>query len=366
VADSLRYVSYDAAGVWKLITDAYLEAGGDPLYPGDEKEMLLRSVQAVAAQVLASVDTALKMQTLRYALGDYLDIIGDNRACARMEATQATGRVRITMQPTGLQDTLPEGTAMTVDGNVNFELAEDVAVTGFEQVSEAAVRCQTAGVIGNAVAEGTPLQLLAGHPAVVSIVLVEETGGGQDREGDESYRERIRLSGMGEVTTGPATQYEAAARAVSSRILDAKASRIAAGQVGVALLLDSDEGAAAVISAVESALNDENVRPLTDQVTVGLAVEKTYTMNVEVTVEAAGGGSALSEAVTEWQQWQGGAIGRAFNPDRLMSMLYTAGAVRVRWLSGSGFDGGDAVYTPVAWNAHCMGEVTLTTVQGGE
>ena len=68
----LHYVTYDPDAIWKEMMLAYITAGGDVLYPGDEKEMLLRSVQADIVQVFAGVDNALRMQTLRYAVGDYL------------------------------------------------------------------------------------------------------------------------------------------------------------------------------------------------------------------------------------------------------------------------------------------------------
>ena len=43
----LHYLTYDPEAIWDEMHDAYIEAGGEALYPGDEKEMLLRSVQAV-------------------------------------------------------------------------------------------------------------------------------------------------------------------------------------------------------------------------------------------------------------------------------------------------------------------------------
>jgi uncharacterized phage protein gp47/JayE len=81
------------------------------LYPGDEKELLLRGVQAMITQVFAGVDNALRMQTLRYAVGDYLGVLGEQRNCERIQASAATAVVQITFQATGQAKTLKTGTA---------------------------------------------------------------------------------------------------------------------------------------------------------------------------------------------------------------------------------------------------------------
>ena len=49
----IHYLTYDPDEIWNEMITAYVEAGGDVLYPGDEKEMLLRGVQAMITQVFA-------------------------------------------------------------------------------------------------------------------------------------------------------------------------------------------------------------------------------------------------------------------------------------------------------------------------
>ena len=80
----IHYLTYDPEEIFQEMNLAYIQAGGDILYPGDEKEMLLRGVQAMIVQVFAGVDAALRMDTLRYAVGDYLDIYGEKRNCVRL------------------------------------------------------------------------------------------------------------------------------------------------------------------------------------------------------------------------------------------------------------------------------------------
>ena len=46
----IHYLAYDPEEIWTEMAMTYIDAGGDVLYPGDEKEMLLRGVQAMITQ----------------------------------------------------------------------------------------------------------------------------------------------------------------------------------------------------------------------------------------------------------------------------------------------------------------------------
>ena len=93
----LHYLTYDPDEILKDMMFAYTVAGGDLLYPGDEKEMLLQAMLQIMVQAFAGIDNALRMDTLRYAVRDYLDIYGEKRNCIRIPAQAATATVKITM-----------------------------------------------------------------------------------------------------------------------------------------------------------------------------------------------------------------------------------------------------------------------------
>ena len=358
----LHYVTFDPDEIWDEMMLAYVEAGGDILYPGDEKDMLLHSVLADIVQVFAGVDNALRMQTLRYATGDYLDVLGELRSCERIDATAATATVTITTNATGQTDTLAAGTAMTADGELFFLLIEDLEVSGYAQSFNVEVIADRTGSAGNGLVAGTQMQLQSTHPAISSIIVATDAVGGQEREDDETYRERIRQHGLSSVTTGPASQYEAAAKAVSSVIIDAKAVNLGAGSVGIYLILSDDTGSSALIQSVLDALNAEDVRPLTDSISVQLAEEIDYTLDVHYTSDSSSATrSAIAAAVSDYVAWQDEVIGRPFNPDRLMTAIYQAGATRVTWGEDSVFDGSSVIeYTEIEPTQHCKGTITLT------
>ena len=360
----LHYVTYDPDEIWTEMMLSYVEAGGDILYPGDEKEMLLRSVLADIIQVLAGVDNALRMQTLRYAVGEYLDVLGEQRNCPRITAAAATATVGITTNATGEIGTLAAGTAMSADGEVFYLLTEDVTLTGYAQTFNVEVVADRAGSIGNGLLSGTQMQLTVTNAAIASIVATSDATGGQEEEEDETYRERIRQYSLASVTTGPARQYEAAAKAVSSEILDAKAINLSAGSVGIYLILRSQTGAEAILESVREALSATDTRPLTDSVNVYQAGVRTYALNVQY---ACDNSSAVYEAITQafedYLDWQNNTIGRAFNPDRLMAALYQAGCTRVVWGEGSRFGPyGPVVYTEIGETEHCVGTITPSLI----
>lgn len=361
----LHYVTYDPKAIWLEMMMAYIEAGGDILYPGDEKEMLLRSVLADIVQVFAGIDNALRMQTLRYAVGDYLDVIGELRSCERIQAAAAKATISIVTNATGVSETLEAGTAVTADGTLFYLLDEDIALSGYQQTFTASVTADRTGSVGNGLLNGTPMHMQTPHPAINCIIAASDATGGQEKEEDDYYRERIREYGLASISTGPARQYEAAAKAVSSVIVDAKAINLGAGQVGICLILSDTTGAAALLEAVAEALNGEDVRPLTDTISVYQATNIPYTLNVEYMADNSSATvQAIADAVDAYQAWQENTIGTPFNPDRLMASIYQAGATRVLWGTGSNFNGGAVEYTPIAENARCKGTITLTAIGG--
>mgnify|MGYP003571269337 CR=1 FL=1 len=358
----LHYLTYDPDEIWDEMTKTYIEEGGDILYPGDEKEMLLRAVLADIVLVFAGVDNALRMQTLRYAVGTYLDVVGENRDCERIEASAATATVKITTKATGSPSVMAAGTKMTADGEIFYLLQEDVTLSGYQESIIASVIADRTGSVGNGLLTGMEMGLSIPNDAIDNIIVTTDAVGGNEKEEDEVYRERIRTSGLATVLTGPERQYEEKAKAVSSVIVDAKAVNLTDGTVGVYLILSTETGAAALIESVKDALSPVNVRPLTDTVYVYEATDIPYTLNVEVKSDGSSSvTAAIADAVAEYQEWQDSTIGLAFNPDRLMAAIYQAGATRVTWGEGSCFDTSGAVeYTEIGRTQRCKGIITLT------
>ena len=259
---------------------------------------------------------------------------------------------------------------MTADGEVFYLLTEDLELDGTAQTLTAEVQADRTGSVGNALYAGVEMQLAVSDEAINQIVTTVDAAGGEDEEEDDVYRERIRTYGLTAISTGPKHQYEAVAKKVSSEIIDAKAlgandiETIPDGEVHLYLVFSSDTGKAAIMQAVLDALNEDDVRPLTDHVFVHEADSIPYTLNVQYSADSSTNVAAAVQAAAEsYKEWQEGTIGLAFNPDRLMAALYTAGCTRVIWGSGSNFNGtGEVTYTEIGKTERCKGTITLTAV----
>lgn len=356
----LHFINYDPELIWEQAMYAYIAAGGDILYPGDAKEMLLRAVQAMMAQELAAVDNALKMDTLQFSVRGYLDIYGQKKFCTRIAAQQARCTAEITFRAGGGGRTIAAGTALTADGERLYLLASDLTADGSGGTIRTEIICKEPGAAGNGLIAGTQMQFMVPEPGVVSIYAARDAAGGQDEEDDETYRERIHTFGMLSTTTGTKEGYEAAAMGVSGEIIDAETLNTGAGRVTTYLIVRDETRADELIERVKTAQSPLDKRPLTDAPEVQLAVEKPYRLIAQYRTEGADDISgALNQAVAEYQKWQDETIGRTFNPDKLMAMLYQAGAMRVVWGEGSHFGGGAVQYSEIDKNARCRGEITL-------
>lgn len=380
----IHYLSYDPDAMWNEMMSIYAAAGGDVLFPGDEKYILLRSVQQMLIAAYAAHDNAARMRTQRYAVGDYLDLIGEGMRLPRVEAKAAQTTLAVTIKAASTTVSVAAGTQYTCNGMLVFETSEEAARTcaaGEEVTLSIPAVCTTEGIAGNGVAAGTLLQAMGNEAHVLRVELLSDSAGGSERETDEEYRERMEESSYIDTTTGPASQYRAQALAVSSEIMDARAVAdseysedgvgteygLAKGQVMVSLLFDEameESDRADLIGEVKSALSAQEARPLTDVVLVQEAERVPFSLTVHFAVDEARTGALVSRtqviaAAEEYAAWQCAQLGRAFDPYRLISMLYSAGCSRVEIDEASTVNGGAVVYTSIKPTQAMQGSVVM-------
>ena len=105
-------------------------------------------------------------------------------------------------------------------------------------------------------------------------------------ESNDSLRRRVQLSFEGFSTAGPEGAYVFHSLGSDARVLDADARSPVPGQVVVAVLSRVGSGVAPsdLLAAVNAALSDEDVRPLTDQVLVESAAIVNYAITAQLTL----------------------------------------------------------------------------------
>ncbi|MFX1735403.1 baseplate J/gp47 family protein [Paraburkholderia sp. A1RI_3L] len=116
------------------------------------------------------------------------------------------------------------------------------------------------------------------------------------KEDDEDLRRRVQLAPHGFSVAGPGAAYESKALAVDGRLLDARASRPAPGDVLVTLLSREGDGTASdtLCDAVAAALSAEDERPLNDTVVVASAQIVPYRIRAKGYTRSAVGADVLT------------------------------------------------------------------------
>lgn len=127
------------------------------------------------------------------------------------------------------------------------------------------------------------------------------------KEDDDPFRERIQLAYEGLTTAGPRNSYILHARNASGLVADATAESPAPCCVTVTVLGLEGEGVAPpeLLATVAAALNDDDVRPVGDRVTVQSAQVIPYQINAILHMVSAGpeADASLAEAKSRLAAW---------------------------------------------------------------
>ena len=302
----------------------------------DAESLKLYAVSVVLYQMYLHIDMAGKMDLLKYAYGDFLDNLGALRSVTRLEASAATCTVRFTLSAEQSSAvTIPAETRVS-NGDLYFEVDETTEIAAGDTYADVTCTCQTEGEEGNGLLAGTITTLVDPIAYVDSVTNIDETTGGSDIEDDDSFAERIYLAPSSYSVAGPKDAYVYYAQSYSTAIGDVEVTSPEPCEVEVRVLmadgsLPSDE----VLEGIAETLSADDIRPLTDQVTVlapseqEFDIEFTYYINNSDADTAVAIQTAVAEAVEEYIEWQTYTIGKDINPSYLTKLIMDAGAKRV-------------------------------------
>ena len=303
----------------------------------DPATLTLYACSVVLYQALLYVDRAGKQDLIKYSYGEFLDNLAGNRRVTRQQATAARTTIRFTLS--AVRDYaigIPAGTRATNGDGVYFmteEYAE--AAAGAEFVDVDAI-CTEVGIKGNNFLKGQINVLVDPLPYIESIANITDTSGGTDLEDDTSLAERTYLAPSGYSTAGPQDAYTYWAKTYNTEIGSVRPVSIqAAGKATIYILMrDGKLPGDEVIEGLQEFLRNEEIRPMTDLVTVSAPTVKTY--NLELTyyigrsnkAQATAIQSRVTEAIAAYNRWQTTEIGRDINPSELIRRIREAGAKR--------------------------------------
>ena len=321
--------------------EAYMtEATGKPytLPRVSRDRFKLYAAAAQIYQAMKYVDIKGKMDTVKYSVGDFLDLLGAFRCGAtRNQAAAAVTTIRFTLSAARASVTaIPQGTRIAA-GQLFFETSVYTEIPAGDLTADIPATCMTAGETGNGLAPGELKTLVDPVPYVQSVENTSTSSGGADRESDESFAARIFIAPGKYSTAGSRNGYEYHVQDYSSAIGGVHVSSDqAAGTVDIVFVMaDGSLPSAEMISAMSQHMSAETIRPMNDLVTVRAPAEVKYTVSLTYYINqsdnnrAAAIQQAVSAAVDSYIAWQR-KIGRDINPSKLLALVMGAGAKRAQ------------------------------------
>lgn len=307
------------------------------LQPADESSLILNACAVYMFQGFQFVQRAGEQNMLGMSYGNALDQLGALAGVTRKDAQAAVCTLKFTLSEKRTSVTsIPQGTMASASGQVYFATTEYVEIPAGQLSVEVPAACTVTGEVGNGYAAGAITTMIDRIGYVESVTNVNATAGGADIESDESLADKIFLAPSGFSVAGPTDAYAYFCKAHNSQIDDVYVDSPAPGSVVVYITMEGSKlPEEAVIEDLEEYLKDDQVRPLTDNVSVSAPQTVDYSVSVKYWINrsSAGQAAALQEdieaAVQSYIEWQQAKIGRDINPDQLIQMMVAAGAKRV-------------------------------------
>lgn len=347
---------------------------GETLYPGDERFMFGEGVAALQVTLNTKFNDQARQRMLRYARGVVLDYLGEFLGVYRLQASPAYATFRFTVSAVQTANiVISQGTRITADGTVYFATDENAVLQAGDTYVDVDATCQTAGSAYNDYSVGSVATLVDLIPYIQSVSNTTVTTGGDDgepytTEGDNRFRNRIRLAPAARTTAGPKASYEYFALSADPDIIDVYVDCPEATPTVVdiyALMTGGELPDDDALKKITEACNPDDRRPMTDKVTAKKPTQKNYGISIKYYISAADEADAIAAieddggAIDQYIEWQCSELGRDINPDELRKFVLVPGDGKT---GAYRIDVTAPIYTAIADTevAHFSGSLTVS------
>jgi len=320
----------------ELIAD-YEQVMNEPLGLSDPMRLFLNCQAVWFTQLRFLIDFTGKQNLLTYAEGEYLNAQGDLRGVPRLTALPAKTTLKFTLKENQInQVIIPSETKVSSSDGFVFITTETGKINAGDMECEVLGIAAISGKIGNAYDIGSVVNIADNLTFPVSVTNTDKVSGGADYENDEHYRERIILSMERFSTAGAVEAYRYHTLSSNPAIEDVSVISPAPGQVNLYILMEgARQPTNQEINRTYNHVNDEKVRPLTDNVTVMGPIPEMfhigltyYISRTDLTKEQTII-NRVNNAINNYITWQCEKIDRDINPSKLVADIISAGAKRV-------------------------------------
>ncbi len=343
MATDYSFVETDSAKLYTDIIGSLMEACDEPLYPGDERRVFGEGLVYVFTSLYNLFDDRAKQRTLAGARGAVLDAIGYRYRVERAAPSHASATFRFSVSAAQSGNiVIPAGTRITTDGTIYFSTTAAGVLAAGEMFVDLLGVCSEGGASYNGYAPGTIGTMVDLIPFVSTAENITASSGGDDgepytTEGDDRYRERIRLAPAA-FSPGTFSGYRFYALAADPDIVavEIDCPEDEPNTVNIYALMKGGElPDAETLQKILDSIEQNNVRIMTDKVsafapeTVEYSIQAKYYCTAENEAAAIEAIEGEGGAVDQYIAWQSAEMGRNISPDELRKLMYNSGAAMV-------------------------------------
>lgn len=322
--------------------DEYFNITGQKIKIGqvNENRFIINALALQIYQLKQYINTKGRLNFLKYMYGEFLDNAAVLRGITRNPATYAKVTLRFTASEMSQSAIgIPGGTQCCTDEGVTFQTDEYVEIPPGETTVDVLATAIEPGTLSNDIYSGLITNMVDPVPYIESVENIEKSKGAVDTESDDDLTLRIFKAPSHYSTAGPASAYEYLVKQHRPDIKSLKVTSPSACVVRIMFILNDDSLPTATdIAELTSFINNSEVKPLTDTVSVEAPTNTNYNINLTYYINSSQSSQAtaiqaeVSKAIAEYKSWQR-YIGRDINPSELIKRIIAAGAKRVQLTS---------------------------------
>lgn len=326
------------------------------LYPAQPERLLLDVLAYRETLTRLAIQDAAEQNLVNYARGVNLDQLGalldvvrlpESKARTTLQFTKATGAIALSV-------VVPAGTrASTQDGEQVFETEANLTIPAGQASGSVFADCTLAGAIANNLEAGQVSTLVDLVPSIASVTNTTKTNGGAAVEGDDRFRERVKLAPNKFSVAGSYGAYLYWILTADQTISDAAILSPFRVQVDIYPLTSSGLPTAEILDKVRDVVTASRIRPLTDNVTVLSPTAINYSLIAEVTLysdaDVANLQDALNQAAADFATLKRSRLGQDVPRSQAIAALSLPGVYAVSLVSPSV----DLIVEPSQW-ANCI------------
>lgn len=322
-------------------------SAGRTLQPAQVERLLIDLFAYRESLIRNAIQYAAQQNLLAFAIFPMIDYLGELVGVTRAAAQPATTSIRFTLfAPLTVDFTIAAGTKVgSSDGQVVFGTDVDSVIGAGATDTTVNATALVPGAQGNGFLPGQVSVPLNPNGVLAGATNTNITTGGAAAETDDHLRTRIQAAPNQFSSAGPAGAYRFFALSVDPSIVDVQVISPAPGSVNVYVLTGpiSLQPAASpntiaiagptLLSRVQTALDADTVRPLTDTVATSAVSEIDYQIDAIVTLYSdADPNSTMAAATSAIQRFAldlASQIQRDIVPSQIIAALSVPGVYQV-------------------------------------